>query len=104
MAGLGGADDGSGDNLLVQHPCERDLGGWQTAARREFGDAIDNLPVSVAGPFIEDLADLIRAIAVGGGLIAPGPGKPAARERTPRNDGDAFGGAELQHLALFLPI
>ena len=37
-------------------------------------------------------------------LAVPGTGKTAAGQRAPGNDGDAFGLAEADHLALFFAI
>ena len=96
---LGRPDNGGGDNWVLQHPCECQLGHRDTASFRDLLYRIDDWPVTLDVVASTDLIN-VKALRV----LTPGPGKPSLGERAPGNAANSLIGKEAEHFALFLTL
>ena len=93
---LGRADDGRGDDGVVQHPGQRDL------RHRDAARLGDLLTASTIGGLRRRVGS--DGSSRGGGLLPPRPGQPALGQRAPRDAADALVGEQAEHLPLLLAL
>src|SRR6185503_8053957 len=93
---------GSGCRAPREQPRERDLLHRNTAILRDVLHDVDDLPIHVGVDSFR-VRVVLRSNA-GTLLLGAWPRELAASERRPRDDADAFGAAERNHLTLFLAI
>ena len=82
-----GADDGGGYDRVAQDPGQRDLGHRHAVL---FGGLLDGVRDGLVVVGQHPAGDVVGVAA--GGLLAPGPGETALRERAPRDLADALVG------------
>ena len=88
----------------MEEPCERHLGRGNPASRRDLHDALDDRQVELVVVELARVVVVLRACGLLRGHARARPGQESARERAPRDDAQALGTAERQHLALLLAV